>query len=126
MCYTSLLWYDPSFFFRNENIPSLDETFWERAFTLNTSGQGQGQGGREGASDTSLSSAGLCVEEEDGGRVHEDLLEATPKFLRAVVRDAVLTGKSMELLQALGRLPEVLASVGGGCEYIVLLLTTFF
>ena len=97
-------------FHRNADIQSLDETFWERAFTLNSS-----SAQHHGNPDTSLSSAGMCVEEEGGWEgVLEEVLEATPKFLRPVMRDMVLTGKSMELLQALGRLPEVLQSVGCG------------
>ena len=110
----------PIFCGRNESIHSLDETFWERAFTLNAPSPPH----RE-LSNTSLSSAGLCAEEEEWERAFEDVLEATPKFLRPVMRDVMLTGKSMELLQALGRLPEVLASVGDGCELGVCLFEDF-
>ncbi|KAK7091928.1 gamma-tubulin complex component 5-like [Littorina saxatilis] len=94
---------------RNESIKCLDETFWERAFTLNSPAAPH-----RDVSNTSLSSAGLCAEEEGWEQAFEDVVEATPKFLRPVMRDVMLTGKSMELLQALGRLPEVLASVGAG------------
>ena len=95
----------------------MDETFWERAFTLNSTSPPH-----RDLSNTSLSSAGLCAEEEEWERAFEDVLEATPKFLRPVMRDVMLTGKSMELLQALGRLPEVLASVGDGCEWWCMLV----
>ncbi|KAK7487352.1 hypothetical protein BaRGS_00021441 [Batillaria attramentaria] len=98
---------DPSCQFvlqRNESIQCLDETFWERALTLNTTTV------RHERSDTSLSSAGLCAEEDEWGREFQDVVEAAPRFLQPVMRDIVLTGKSMELLQALGRLPEVVSS----------------
>ncbi|XP_025091554.1 gamma-tubulin complex component 5-like [Pomacea canaliculata] len=93
---------------RNERIESLDETFWERAVTLNISGSHLHQE----TSNTSLSSAGLCAEQEEDDRTFKEAQDAIPKFLLPVLQDVVLTGKSMELLQALGKLPEVVAFSG--------------
>ncbi|KAL8591498.1 hypothetical protein ACOMHN_000513 [Nucella lapillus] len=102
---------------RNVNIQCLDETFWERAFTLNDDATNAAPPPppHDSSSVSSLSSAGRCAEgEEEGGGVFHDAVEAAPMFVRDVMREVMLTGKSMELLQALGRLPEVLQSVRHG------------
>ncbi|XP_076456838.1 gamma-tubulin complex component 5-like [Babylonia areolata] len=103
---------------RNPNIQCLDETFWERAFTLNDNSASDPPHPHDTSSTSSLSSAGRCAEgeEEGGGGLFREAVEGAPRFLRAVMREVVLTGKSMELLQALGRLPEVVQSVRHGAS----------
>lgn len=46
----------------------MDETFWERAVTLNISGSHLHQE----TSNTSLSSAGLCAEQEEDDRTFKE------------------------------------------------------
>ncbi|XP_041361102.1 gamma-tubulin complex component 5-like [Gigantopelta aegis] len=84
---------------RNENVGSQDENFWENAFVLHMP--------RPGHDGSSMSMTTLQFAEQ------EQVAVATawaPRFLQPVMRDIVLTGKSMEMLESLGRLNEVIGN----------------
>ena len=88
---------------RNESVRSQDENFWENAFALHLP--------RSVNDDGSASSSMTLVQCAE----QEQVAIATawaPKFLHPVMRDVVLTGKSMEMLESLGRLNEVIGNRG--------------
>lgn len=100
-------------FLRNKSVQSLNETYWEQAFTLNTSSCQETSDillPQEEASDVSQSSSGMFTDCEEQN--FQDVQEAAPKFLQPILREVILTGKSMELLQDLGRLPMVVKMYG--------------
>ena len=67
-------------FSRNKNIDTLDETFWEKSFAFHTMADDKNKG--------------------------YSPLDWAPKFLQPVLQHIVLTGKSMEMLEGLGKLAE--------------------
>ena len=81
----------PILFFRNDNVKSLDETFWECAFTVQ--GPSTFQESLQSAPDSTLSDSEASF---------------VPSFLTPVLDKIVLSGKSMEMLQNLGRLNTVM------------------
>jgi hypothetical protein len=78
------------FVFRNKEIGTLDETFWEKSFAFHTMVKDP---------DKSRSSPEKKVQEYD-------TMDWAPKFLQPVLQQIVLTGKSMEMLEGLGKLAE--------------------
>ncbi|XP_053373064.1 gamma-tubulin complex component 5-like isoform X3 [Mercenaria mercenaria] len=75
---------------RNKEIDTLDETFWEKSFAFHTMVKDP---------DTSGSGSDKRVQEYD-------TMDWAPKFLQPVLQQIVLTGKSMEMLEGLGKLAE--------------------
>ena len=69
--------------FRNKNIETLDETFWEKSFAFHT-----------------------MAERKDDQNKDYSPVDWAPKFLQPVLQQIVLTGKSMEMLEGLGKLAE--------------------
>ncbi|XP_067665574.1 gamma-tubulin complex component 5-like isoform X2 [Haliotis asinina] len=87
---------------RNDNVKSVDETFWENAFVLHMP---------KSSTNSSVLSTTIAQFPE-----HEQVSVATawaPKFLQPVVKDIVLTGKSMEVLEHLGQLFQVIGNKDG-------------
>ena len=72
-----------SLFFRNKNIDILDGTFWEKSFAFHTMTEGK----------------------DDKNKDYSPV-DWAPKFLQPVLQQIVLTGKSMEMLEGLGKLAE--------------------
>ncbi|KAL5014094.1 hypothetical protein ScPMuIL_008364 [Solemya velum] len=82
---------------RNETVKLLDENFWETAFTLHVS-----------QSESPNRTSSGPVETRAGQSSQSPSVECwAPKFLHPVMRDIILAGKSMEMLQNLGRLADV-------------------
>ncbi|XP_060595696.1 gamma-tubulin complex component 5-like [Ruditapes philippinarum] len=75
---------------RNKEIGTLDETFWEKSFAFHTMVKDP---------DKSRSTPDKKVQEYD-------TMDWAPKFLQPVLQQTVLTGKSMEMLEGLGKLAE--------------------
>ena len=73
---------------RNKDIGTLDETFWEKSFAFHTM-----------VKDPDKSSSDKKVQEYD-------TMDWAPQFLQPVLQQIVLTGKSMEMLEGLGKLAE--------------------
>ena len=84
--------------YRNKDISTLDETYWEKSFAFHTmtrdrdKGQGTGSGQGSTGSHTHVAEYSTC--------------NWAPKFLQPVLQQIVLTGKSMEMLEGLGKLAE--------------------
>lgn len=83
----------------------LDENFWETAFTIHIA---------QNESPNITSSEGV---ESSLGRLGQTPPAEcwAPKFLRPVMRDINLAGKSMEMLQNLGRLADVVGKKDDIC-----------
>ncbi|GFO07541.1 gamma-tubulin complex component [Plakobranchus ocellatus] len=110
---------------RNKDIKSLDETFWEKAFMpsvqtsassaeLSTSALKADTKGSSNQGSSSRHSQGSHVTSEGSISGYTDLhsaeviVGAGPKLLRPILKEAILTGKSMEMLENLGRMREAL------------------
>ncbi|KAK3087994.1 hypothetical protein FSP39_013230 [Pinctada imbricata] len=88
---------------RNENVKTLDEKFWETSFTVllpsdSTPYKTPSPDKRLSLNRTSVGTGGLPY--------------WAPQFLEPIVLKVVLAGKSMEMLQDLGKLSEVLGHEG--------------
>ena len=77
--------------FRNKDIKTLDETFWEKSFAFHTASKPTGD--KPSDTDTAL-------------QQEYQTTDWAPKFLQPVLQQIVLTGKSMEMLEGLGKLAE--------------------
>ncbi|XP_060067402.1 gamma-tubulin complex component 5-like [Ylistrum balloti] len=82
---------------RNENVRSLDESFWETAFTIHIpSDQSLMEESRQAGSRSLDTTQGKGM-----------ISHWAPKFLQPILLEIVLAGKSMEMFQGLGRLRDV-------------------
>jgi hypothetical protein len=95
-------------FFRNQDVKSDDETFWDTAFTLHCSLE-------------QTTEERSQAETSDGNTKNENQTETwrralAPSFLKPVMNEVMQTGKSMELLQHLGKLADVTSSCKGTCD----------
>ena len=89
--------------YRNTCVTPLDEMFWERAFTLNTT--------LLTTDKLDTTSSQPFQKEEEATLILQNVREVTPTFLQPVIHYVLLAGKSMELLQSLCHLPLFTASV---------------
>ncbi|XP_021343427.1 gamma-tubulin complex component 5-like isoform X1 [Mizuhopecten yessoensis] len=84
---------------RNENVRSLDESFWETAFTIHI------------PSDKSLMEESVSRQTGsrslDSSQIKGMISHWAPQFLQPILLEVVLAGKSMEMFQGLGRLRDV-------------------
>ncbi|KAK0053898.1 gamma-tubulin complex component 5-like isoform X1 [Biomphalaria pfeifferi] len=92
---------------RNKEVTSLDETFWERAFISNqilppneTSKSELSQKAVNLPSSSDISSSHL-------NDSIESIVSRGPDLLKSILADTILIGKSMEMLENLGRMNEV-------------------
>ncbi|RUS86494.1 hypothetical protein EGW08_005744 [Elysia chlorotica] len=116
---------DPSAEFvlqRNKEVKSLDETFWEKAFVpsaqstriddpsaFNSFTTSPKQGRHEDSK--SYSSGGkdrTTISQKQPWQEDDIVIPKGPKLLMPILREAILTGKSMEMLENLGRMGEAL------------------
>lgn len=77
---------------RNKDVNTLDETYWEKSFTFHTLVN----------ADPSLSPDPT----RDKADQEYDTKDWAPKFLQPILQEVLLTGKSMEMLEGLGKLAE--------------------
>ncbi|XP_033727239.1 gamma-tubulin complex component 5-like isoform X2 [Pecten maximus] len=84
---------------RNENVRSLDESFWETAFTIHIPSD---QSLLEESMSRQPGSRSLDTTQSKGTISHW-----APQFLQPILLEVVLAGKSMEMFQGLGCLREV-------------------
>ncbi|KAL4222755.1 Cytoplasmic FMR1-interacting protein 1 [Mactra antiquata] len=76
---------------RNKDVHTLDETFWEKSFTSYALNKEPDK----------------SKDKEGDSRSREyQTLDWAPKFLQPILQHIVLTGKSMEMLEELGKLAE--------------------
>ncbi|BFZ21291.1 hypothetical protein BsWGS_24330 [Bradybaena similaris] len=110
---------------RNKKILSLTETFWEKAFVPNMKSPAEGVSlldvtlQKSGHLDMLNSTTSKKANSQTAHRKTYDnssngksdqadiFLKLGPQFLQPVLSDVVLTGKSMEMLETLGRMAEV-------------------
>ncbi|KAL3889915.1 hypothetical protein ACJMK2_002233 [Sinanodonta woodiana] len=85
---------------RNREVKSLDETFWERAFTLHASASNSNA--NEDSNSTQRTKNKSCVQKSRHGTA-----VWAPLFLQPILLQVILTGKSMEMLESLGKLADV-------------------
>ncbi|XP_055996966.1 gamma-tubulin complex component 5-like isoform X2 [Ostrea edulis] len=91
---------------RNEGVKSLDESFWETAFTIHVPADSTLRDGiqksQHTVTDNSQSKRGTQSVDKSYASSHW-----APEFLEPVILEVVLAGKSMEMLQDLGKLADV-------------------
>ncbi|CAC5390042.1 TUBGCP5 [Mytilus coruscus] len=87
---------------RNESVKSLDEKFWEIAFTIHVPEDDPSKSKTHDQTDTL----------DDTSTFSEFFSHWAPQFLQPVLVEIILAGKSMELLQDLGKLAEVVGHKG--------------
>ena len=125
---------------RNKDVKSLDETFWEKAFVPSTLSTSVAESSsavlkpdtkssstqNSSADHVSLASGGQQGSTADPGgstdtQPHHSadfVIAAGPKLLQPILREAILTGKSMEMLENLGRMKEALNIDSDICECV--------
>jgi len=82
--------------FRNKDVNTLDETYWEKSFTFHTVL-------KDANDSTQVPGSTEAVDKKGQGY---DTKDWAPKFLQPILQEVVLTGKSMEMLEGLGKLAE--------------------
>ncbi|KAK3589216.1 hypothetical protein CHS0354_020077 [Potamilus streckersoni] len=87
---------------RNREVKSLDETFWERAFTLHAS-----------ASNNNANEDSNSVQKTNNSCAQMSRRVWAPLFLQPILLQVILTGKSMEMLESLGKLYDVVDKQDG-------------
>ncbi|XP_076082498.1 gamma-tubulin complex component 5-like [Mytilus galloprovincialis] len=87
---------------RNESVKSLDEKFWEIAFTIHVPEDDPSKSKIQDQTDVL----------DDTSTFSEFFSHWAPQFLQPVLVEIILAGKSMELLQDLGKLAEVVGHKG--------------
>ncbi|XP_061182795.1 gamma-tubulin complex component 5-like [Saccostrea echinata] len=91
---------------RNENVKSLDESFWETAFTIHIP--------EDSALPSEIHESQHTVTEKSKPNSSRKSVDKSagsshwaPEFLEPVILEVVLAGKSMEMIQDLGKLADV-------------------
>ena len=93
---------DLMFCFSNDKMRSLDETFWETAFILNCTLPQDLLPDQSSVSKSSTSQSESS--RETSSNQSKDSKSWAPPFLLPVLEKVILAGKSMEVLQNLGKL----------------------
>ena len=104
---------DASLSYRNNSVTSLDEDFWNTAFTLYTPSTDPSADTSQPSESRPVRGAHPRQKTRKADKTEADKTDTDgskpliPEFLQPVLRQIILAGKSMEMLQALGRLGDI-------------------
>ncbi|CAH1773165.1 unnamed protein product [Owenia fusiformis] len=99
---------------RNTGKSTLDETFWETAFTIDCtsdteySKERNSQSKSQSSTEQSKSDDASSEQTRMNEHAISERLQGVPKFLLPVLEKVILAGKSMQVLENLGRLNDVI------------------
>ena len=101
--------FEPHFIFRNPEITVKSTDFWQKAFSLHVFINPSNQHGTTQQSHSSVHKSGANQHQQGGGmQGSRGEGVAVPVFLQPVLKEILLAGKCMELLESMGKLPVIL------------------